>query len=75
VPPEIIDSNNENDESEADEDYDYGDDEDDEDIEDERIVEKPKTEEKSKDVLMEGINTIMEKVDNGLFGKTPSKAS
>lgn len=69
APPAVVDSDNENDESEADDDYDYSEDDDDnEDRENEIIISVDKPDQRSKDILMNGIKVIKE-VENRIFGK------
>lgn len=65
VPPTVIDTGNENDESQGDDDYDYNENDDDEDREDEAIE---TSDEKRKNVLLDGIKVITD-VDSGIFGK------
>lgn len=68
VPPKVVDTGNENDESQGDDDYDYNEDSDEEDREDESILKGETSDEKKKNVLLDGINVIKE-VDNAIFGE------
>lgn len=68
VPPTIVDTGNENGESQGDDDYDYNEDIDEEDREDESIREDETSDEKKKNVLLDGIKVITN-VDSGIFGE------